>query len=380
MFWILFKKFYLFFTLLLLFLQGCSRPLIVRSEPEEYPGWNMYGGDYHNSNSVSTSLKPPLKLIKKYNTSSSIGLSPICSNGIIYTASLDGKIEAFNLLSMNKRGKLKVNDGIVAAPVFYNEKLYYAKSREKITFFCYDVSRGRHLWRKRIGHIESSPVIYNDRLFIATLDGKLYCMNSEDGEIIWQAEVDEPVYSSPAIWEESVIIGTTGKKIFSFDIDDGKKIWEKDVEGSIFTSPSVNNGTIFIGTIGNTFYAIDVETGMIKWEFKTNARIYSTAAVNENIVIFGCNDKSLYSLNQENGELLWKFDCGGLINTSPVIAGDNVYFGSLNHNLYGLDLNNGELKWEFKTSGRIRSSPIIYKNYLIASSEKKEVFVFSEDK
>ncbi len=371
------KKIFLLILLFFILFEGCSRQLILRNEPEEYLGWNMYGGNCRHSNNISTSLNPPLKLIKKFKTSSSLGLSPICSNGIIYTGSLDGKIEAFNIVRMSKRGKLKTGVGIVAAPVYYNDRLYFAISKERDTFLCYSISKGRHLWRKRLGHIESSPILYNDKLFVGTLDGELYCLNSEDGEIIWQAKVDDSIYSSPAVWENSVIIGTLDGKMYSFDINTGKKNWEIDVKGSIFSSPSISKGNIFIGTIENKFYAVDVKDGDIKWEFDSNSKIYSTAATDEKTVIFGCNDKFLYALNQENGELLWKFNCGGLINASPVIAGKEVYFGSLNHNIYGLDLNTGELIWTYQTAGKIKTSPIIYKNYLIVSSEKKELFVFS---
>lgn len=371
------KNGFLFIFLFFLLFGGCSRSLVIRNEPEKYLGWNMFGGDHQHTNSISSALDTPLKLEWKFKTSSSLGLSPIISNGIIYAATLDGKIEAFDVLKGNKRGRIRINVGIVAAPIIHKGRLYFATSKKRNTIFCYDISKGRYFWRKNLGFIESSPVIYEEKLFVGNLVGKLYCLDSENGEIVWEADTDDSIYSSPTIWGNSVIIGTIGGKIYSFDIDKGDKLWEKGVKGSIFASPSINNGNIFVGTTGNIFYAVDVKDGKIKWEFKTKGKIYSTSAVNENIVLFGCNDKFLYAVNQENGELMWKFNSGGLINTSPVIAGNNVYFGSLNHNLYGLDLNTGELKWTFKTSGRIKSSPIIYKNYLVASSENRELFVFS---
>lgn len=373
------EKFTVVFLLVLviIFLTNCSRTLIIRNEPEEHTGWNLFGGDSRHSNNISSSLNSPLKVKWKFKTSSSIGTSPIVSNGIIYALTLDGRIQAFNIKSGRKTGKIKTDIGIIAAPIFYKGNLYYAVSRKKDNFLCYSVSKGRYLWKRDLGFIEASPVINEDKIFIGTLDGKIFCLNSKDGEIMWQANLNDSIYSSPVVLEKFLIICTMSGKIYLFNNSSGEKLWEKEIKGSIFSSPSVNNNTIFIGTIGKIFYALNMENGDVKWEFQTEGKIYSTPAVNENMVIFGCNDKILYSIDQKSGKLLWKFNSDGLINASPVIAGKSVYFGSLSHSIFELDINNGDLKWKFGASGRIKCSPVIYKNYLIVASDKRELIVFS---
>ncbi len=365
------------FILVIIFLTNCSRTLIIRNEPEKHIGWNLFGGDSKHSNNIFSSLNSPLKVKWKFKTSSSIGTSPIVSNGIIYVPTLDGRIEAFNIKNGHKSGKIKTNIGIIAAPIFHKGNLYYAVSKGRDTFLCYNVSKGRHLWKRELGFIEASPVINEDKIFIGTLNGKIFCINSEDGEILWQTDVDDSIYSSPVVVENFLIVCTMSGKIYLFNSSNGEKLWEKEIKSSIFSSPSVNDNTIFIGTIGKIFYALNMENGDIKWEFKTEGKIYSTPAVNETMVMFGCNDKFLYAIDQKNGKLLWKFNSNGLINASPVIAGKSVYFGSLNHDIFELDISNGDLKWKFRASGKIKCSPVIYKNYLIVASEKRELFVFS---
>ena len=357
---------------------SCSPSIIFNNTPEESIGWNMFGGDPYHSNSTQFDLRPPLRLKKKIKTSSTTGVSPVVSQGVIYAQSLDGKIETFNLLTGMKRGKIKVETGIIAALVISGKRMYYAKSKGKETFFCYNVFRGQHIWRKELGAIEASPVLYENKFFIGTLDGRLYCLEKEEGEIIWQSRVDDSIYTSPAVWEDIVTIGTVDGTMYAFRTGSGEKIWEKELSGGIIASGSIARGIIFIGTTDNTFYALDAENGEIKWEFKTNGKIYSTPAVKDFTVIFGCNDKFLYALNQADGRLIWKYDAKGLINTSPVIAGKTVYFGSLNHNLYGLNLDTGEEKWKYKTNGKIVSSPVIYKDNLIAATQERRIFVFEE--
>ena len=95
------KKGFLFIFLFVLLFENCSRSLVIRNEPEKYLGWNMFGGDHQHTNSISSALDAPLKLKWKFKTSSSLGLSPIISNGIIYAPTLDGKIEAFEFLKGN---------------------------------------------------------------------------------------------------------------------------------------------------------------------------------------------------------------------------------------------------------------------------------------
>ena len=71
---------------------SCSPSITFKNTPDDRIGWNMFGGDPYHSNSINTDLIPPLQLIKKIKTSSVIGISPIVSDGVIYTACLDGNL------------------------------------------------------------------------------------------------------------------------------------------------------------------------------------------------------------------------------------------------------------------------------------------------
>ena len=46
--------------------------------------------------------------------------------------------------------------------------------------------------------LKSSPVVSNSIVYIGSLDGNLYAINENNGNIAWKAQTEGPIESSPA--------------------------------------------------------------------------------------------------------------------------------------------------------------------------------------
>ncbi len=63
---------------------------------------------------------------------------------------------------------------------------------------CFDITDGRSLWRSRIsGEIITAPVLAEDAVYLATLDGTLYCFAQNSGVLRWQEDCNAT--SSPVV-------------------------------------------------------------------------------------------------------------------------------------------------------------------------------------
>jgi outer membrane protein assembly factor BamB len=65
---------------------------------------------------------------------------------------------------------------------------------------CFDLKTGKELWRKQLaGEIITAPVIDDEQVFLATLEGSLYCFRAKDGSPAW-TEKEKNVTSAPTLW------------------------------------------------------------------------------------------------------------------------------------------------------------------------------------
>jgi outer membrane protein assembly factor BamB len=86
---------------------------------------------------------------------------------------------------------------------------------------CFDLKTGNELWRKALaGEIITAPVIDDEQVFLATLEGSLYCFHAKDGSLAW-TEKEKNVTSAPTLWNgrcwfsrrQEATVTKAGKKV-----------------------------------------------------------------------------------------------------------------------------------------------------------------------
>jgi len=130
--------------------------------------------------------------------------------------------------------------------------------------YSYDFD-GKLLWEKDLGAYKtlnswgtgSSPVVYNDLLFIQ-IDNEVgsfvIALNTENGEEKWRADRDEKTnYSTPVIWKNKnrAELVTTGKTVRSYDPATGKLLWQLALGAEmLIPSPVTTKDMLYLGNNG----------------------------------------------------------------------------------------------------------------------------------
>lgn len=86
---------------------------------------------------------------------------------------------------------------------------------------CFDLKTGKKAWEKPIaGDIITAPVIQDNQLYLATLEGTMYCFKHTDGQLVWQEKKNAT--SSPMVWngqcyfsrrDETTVKNKDGKEV-----------------------------------------------------------------------------------------------------------------------------------------------------------------------
>jgi outer membrane protein assembly factor BamB len=226
------------------------------------------------------------------------------------------------------------------------------------------------LWKFNTGGmIVSSPSIFDDIVYVGSMDGKLYAIYAVNGTLLWSYTTGDDIFSSPAIFNNVVYFGSMDGKFYALNAKTGVKIWEYNVGSYILSSPVVYQGMVFFTADNGRLYALDANTGAFKWSYSTSgAHLYSSPAASSNTIYFGDWNGKVYALYANNGTLKWSYSTGGIIEGAPTIVNNIVYIGSQDGKMYALYANNGTLKWSYSTGN------MIYGSAVVDSSGSKVIF------
>ncbi|MDD7987278.1 PQQ-binding-like beta-propeller repeat protein [Lentisphaera marina] len=89
--------------------------------------------------------------------------------------------------NLSPQWEIKIAPGEkLTQPVANNGKVYVAAVR-KNTLYALDQETGKTLWSfSTAGKIDSSPSLWKGRVIFGSADGHLYCLNEDNGELVWR--------------------------------------------------------------------------------------------------------------------------------------------------------------------------------------------------
>jgi PQQ-dependent dehydrogenase (methanol/ethanol family) len=137
--------------------------------------------------------------------------------------------------------------------------------------------------------LETSPIIVGDVMYVTTSFDHVYALNAKTGEQYWHYKHKMgpittyccgPNNRGVAVYEDKVYLATLDAKLVALDAKTGSLLWQTDIADpedgySETMAPTAVNGKIIIGTNGGEYgirgfvRAYDAKTGKQLWNFDT---------------------------------------------------------------------------------------------------------------
>ncbi|MEA1865707.1 MAG: PQQ-binding-like beta-propeller repeat protein, partial [Euryarchaeota archaeon] len=336
-------KKWLIFAVLMLATHVLFAPLSCATD------WPMFGHDPQHTGVAGESVEPPLELLWKFKTNSSVPTyrsSPVISSDTVYRGSSDGHVYALDAATGTEKWKCKIGGAIWSFPAVSGDTLYIGAEDQFGTpppwyLYALDVSTGTEKWKCELG-VDDLP--------------------------------NSPTVSGGAVYISIRRVGCGS--VYALDAATGTEKWEYKAGGDISSSPTVSGDTVYIGSWDNYIYALNALTGAEKWKYKTGDSVLNALAVSGSTVYTGSRDNYVYALDADTGAEKWTYETGDMVVSSPAVAGDTVYIGSTDDHVYALDADTGAEKWKYETSGRV-SSPAVAGCIVYISSDDNYVYAFA---
>ncbi|MCE1245400.1 MAG: PQQ-binding-like beta-propeller repeat protein [Firmicutes bacterium] len=347
----------------------------------EASSWYKFRGNSRNTGLApyAEGVSDPVLLWKFKGRHEFMSSPSVSSDGNVIIGSHDGCIYTIQPVGKGQ-ALIKTHESVVSSPLV-TQKFIAAGSMDGF-FYVFEPTGGIIFKSDMEDWICSSPVLTeNGNIIISGRKGILRCF-SPDGSVLWNTPVgtgDYEIQSSPAVFNDRIFIGSGDGNIYSVKTD-GSITGKFETGSPVYASPAVDeSGNIYIGNSAGDFFCLDQDL-KLKWKFKTGGGITSSAAQDKTgRIIFGCRDNFVYCLNKD-GKPVWTFKTGKSIESSPAVdKTGRIYIGSDDCHLYALNAD-GRLLWKFGTAGPILSSPALTENRIVFGCEDKYVWCLGEKK
>lgn len=229
----------------------------------------------------------------------------------------------------------EINSGSFSSTRILNNSNWIYSTSDSGIVTCYDFNGNQKWITEILGTTTNNSALYKDILLIATVEGDLYSINSNNGEILQVVGIGENITSDLALIEIStadiktisVVLGTSEGNIFCYDAFSFELLWQKNIS----TSP-----------------------------------IISSPLIEKDKVVILNDDFSLYCVNSKSGSLIWKYEFSVEQNFSaknfPVSDGKNIFSLSTDKKIFALDILLGKKIWSSNTKGVLNQFYIIPDN------------------
>ncbi|MHC5082440.1 MAG: outer membrane protein assembly factor BamB family protein [Planctomycetota bacterium] len=206
-----------------------------------------------------------------------------------------GILETFPQNPMPTLWRAKIANGY-SGPTVANGRVYVTdritEPEQKERVLCFDAMSGKSIWThsypckyKKVGYPDgprTSVLIQHNKAYSLGTMGHLFCLDTKNGNIIWQRDlyteydIRMPVWgisASPVIEENLLILQIGGKDnacLIGLDKNNGKEIWRALPDKASYSSPIVIDQAehrVLVCLTGQHVVGLDPINGKIHWEY-----------------------------------------------------------------------------------------------------------------
>jgi outer membrane protein assembly factor BamB len=225
---------------------------------------------------------------------------------------------------------------------------------------CLDASTGRQKWRTDApgkpggADFENSatPCVAGGRCYVLGSTGFLYCLNVQDGGIVWKGKIPSgATNSSSVVVAEGKAIITVAGAMLAFKTDTGDLAWQQHGGYSAASPVLWTSGgkTFVIGGSGKQLSCVDVADGALLWKTAPGGNNSTPVIAGDCAVVQGeGSGLTMFRLSRAKPAPAWNIphDDRG---SSPLIYNGYVYVvsgGGQKGKAMCLKLESGQVMWE----------------------------------
>jgi outer membrane protein assembly factor BamB len=106
------------------------------------------------------------------------------------------------------------------------------------------------------GGTSATPAYDEERVYCSDRDGRVYALDKENGDTVWEYELKDGIATSGIVVGDSFIFGSSHKKLYLLDKKSGKVEGKRGVSGGLSAPPAFYKGYIYLLSNEGHAYAL----------------------------------------------------------------------------------------------------------------------------
>jgi len=228
------------------------------------------------------------------------------------------------------------------------------------------------IWSGKVGggseslRLALSPASDGNRIYTASYDGKVSAFKPENGDLVWQTELEIVLSAGPGVGDGLVAVAGSDGALVVLQADDGAEVWRTDLGGESLARPLVKNGLIVVYTIDGRLRVLSAFDGSEVWSVEQSLpaltlRGATSPVIAGTAVIAGFDNGRLVASSLADGEQLWE----GIITSTKgrsdlerlsdvdgamAVVGQDVYAAGYHGRVVALAAESGQVLWSREMS------------------------------
>jgi len=198
-------------------------------------------------------------------------LTPLDYEGILYAADARGIIQAISLGDGRTQWSHNEDVALGPKPVLYKDQVIYGSISGRI--FSRHYLTGELKYALDLGSsVAAPPCIYQGRAFFHLRDHRIINIDAETGKILWSYKRSVPYSttihraSTPVVYQNHLYVGLADGYLASLSIDDGVLAWERQLSSGtkfidVDSTPVFAFGYLWVGPFSGSFSVLDPKSG-----------------------------------------------------------------------------------------------------------------------
>ena len=197
--------------------------------------------------------------------------------------------------------------------------------------------------------IESTAAVWGGTVYSGNLDGHLYAVDLDSGELLWAFAARGEIKSSAAVSTGRVFFGDESGRLYAVDATTGELAWTFDAEGGITSSPHPHGDRVLFGSYDGRIYCLAVADGEPIWTVETDGYVHGTPAIFDSTVVTAGCDGYLRMLDLATGQDEGTVELATYVGASCAIDGaGRAYFGTFGNQVLAVDIAAKEVLWRYQ--------------------------------
>lgn len=261
---------------------------------------------------------------------------PSVDAGLVVVGGVNGEVVALDAASGEVKWTESLKGELLAPPRVLRRQVIMRTTDGRL--ISLDTATGKRLW-ETVREVPALTIRGNGtpgvgrNLFVGFDNGRVAALSLENGSMIWESVIANPVGASELgaivdvdgdlrIYGNEVYATSYNGNVAALAAESGEILWRREVPSVL--SPAIFAGDVFVTDVDSVVHAFDRLSGTTVWsQDALRARKLTAPVPFEGMIVVGDFEGYLHFLDTASGEMLARVSHGGEpLRVAPVVAGD----------------------------------------------------------